>query len=115
MGLLGVMCSKNLEKKIEEYKPEKLIIFSRDEFKQFEMSQRWGIKKRPCVIYFLGDVLDKKFYISSYLKRVLSTKKNLSVLIKTGITVIVSVLSHEVIHQLRYPMCGLTCSYSKRF
>ncbi|MBU4414462.1 MAG: polysaccharide biosynthesis protein, partial [Proteobacteria bacterium] len=32
---------------LENYTPEKLIIFSRDELKQFEMSQRWSMKKYP--------------------------------------------------------------------
>ena len=44
---------------LENYTPEKLIIFSRDELKQFEMSQRWSMKKYPCIRYFLGDVRDK--------------------------------------------------------
>lgn len=40
------------------YKPKKLIIFSRDELKQFEMSQIWSIKKYPFMRYLLGDVRD---------------------------------------------------------
>ncbi len=40
------------------YKPNKLIIFSRDELKQFEMSQVWNPKKYPFMRYFLGDVRD---------------------------------------------------------
>jgi UDP-N-acetylglucosamine 4,6-dehydratase len=44
---------------LEEYEPEKLIILSRDELKQFEMSQRWSMKKYPCIRYFLGDVREK--------------------------------------------------------
>ncbi len=40
------------------HKPNKLIIFSRDELKQFEMSQVWSTKKYPFMRYFLGDVRD---------------------------------------------------------
>ena len=40
------------------HKPHKLIIFSRDELKQFEMSQIWNPKKYPFMRYFLGDVRD---------------------------------------------------------
>ncbi len=40
------------------FKPSKLIIFSRDELKQFEMSQVWSTKKYPFMRYFLGDVRD---------------------------------------------------------
>lgn len=37
---------------------ERLIIFSRDELKQFEMSQEFSPQKYPCIRYFLGDVRD---------------------------------------------------------
>lgn len=37
------------------YQPKKLIIFSRDELKQFEMSQEYN---DPCMRYFIGDVRD---------------------------------------------------------
>lgn len=39
-------------------KPNKLIIFSRDELKQFEMAQMWSVKKYPFMRYFLGDIRD---------------------------------------------------------
>ncbi len=45
---------------LKKYKPSKLIIFSRDELKQFEMSQRWSKKKYQCIHYILGDVRDKE-------------------------------------------------------
>jgi UDP-N-acetylglucosamine 4,6-dehydratase len=37
------------------FSPERLIVFSRDELKQFEMQQQWN---RPCMRYFIGDVRD---------------------------------------------------------
>ena len=40
---------------LEKYKPKKVIIFSRDELKQFEMQQ---IFNDPCMRYFIGDVRD---------------------------------------------------------
>ena len=40
---------------LERYKPKKIIIFSRDELKQFEMQQVFGDK---CMRYFIGDVRD---------------------------------------------------------
>jgi len=43
---------------LERYKPQKLIIFSRDELKQFEMQQKWRVDTYP-VRYFLGDVRDR--------------------------------------------------------
>lgn len=38
---------------------ERLVIFSRDELKQYEMSQRFSPKDHPGIRYFLGDVRDK--------------------------------------------------------
>lgn len=57
-GGTGSLGKKLLQIIIENYKPEKLIIFSRDELKQFEMSQKWSVKKYPFIRYFLGDVRD---------------------------------------------------------
>ena len=38
---------------------KKIIIFSRDELKQFELSTQFNEKKYPHVRYFLGDIRDK--------------------------------------------------------
>jgi UDP-N-acetylglucosamine 4,6-dehydratase len=43
---------------LENFEPRRLIIFSRDEFKQFEMQGRFPEKQYPCMRYFLGDVRD---------------------------------------------------------
>ncbi len=40
---------------LETYKPKKIIIYSRDELKQFEMQQKFNA---PCMRYFIGDVRD---------------------------------------------------------
>lgn len=37
----------------------KLIVFSRDELKQFEMAQIYSPEKYPCIRYFIGDVRDR--------------------------------------------------------
>jgi len=42
---------------LERYKPKKIIIFSRDELKQFEMQQEFN---DPCMRYFIGDVRDQE-------------------------------------------------------
>ena len=44
---------------IAQYKPRRLIIFSRDELKQFEMAQEFPLEKYPFIRYFIGDVRDK--------------------------------------------------------
>ena len=40
---------------LKNYKPNKIIIYSRDELKQFEMAQKFN---DPCMRYFIGDVRD---------------------------------------------------------
>ncbi len=41
---------------LERYKPRKLIVYSRDELKQFEMEQEFH---ENCMRYFIGDVRDR--------------------------------------------------------
>ena len=44
---------------LEKYNPKKIIIYSRDELKQFEMQQVWPNDSTDIPIrYFLGDVRD---------------------------------------------------------
>lgn len=56
-GSFGKKCTEIILKK---YKPKKLIIFSRDELKQFEMAQKFPDSKYECIRYFIGDVRDKE-------------------------------------------------------
>jgi UDP-N-acetylglucosamine 4,6-dehydratase len=41
------------------YTPKRLVIYSRDELKQFEMAQEFPGSKYSCMRYFIGDVRDK--------------------------------------------------------
>src|SRR5689334_17734852 len=43
----------------DRYKPKRLIIFSRDEMRQFEMAQSFSTEKYPFIRYFIGDVRDR--------------------------------------------------------
>ncbi len=43
---------------LERYEARKLIIYSRDELKQYEMQQEFDPQKHPCLRYFIGDVRD---------------------------------------------------------
>ena len=56
-GSFGKKCTEII---LNRYKPKRLIIFSRDELKQFEMVQVFSEKKYPCIRYFIGDVRDKE-------------------------------------------------------
>ena len=51
---------------LERYAPKRLIIFSRDELKQFEMQQRFPEKAHPCIRYFIGDVRDKDRLVRAF-------------------------------------------------
>lgn len=44
---------------LARYKPAKLIVFSRDEMKQFEMAQDFSEERYPPMRYFIGDVRDR--------------------------------------------------------
>jgi UDP-N-acetylglucosamine 4,6-dehydratase len=52
-GSFGKQFTKTI---LSRYKPNKIIIYSRDELKQYEMAQRYN---DPCMRYFIGDVRDK--------------------------------------------------------
>ena len=50
---------------LKNYQPKRLIIYSRDELKQFEMEQEFPISKYPSMRYFIGDVRDQPRLISA--------------------------------------------------
>jgi len=54
-GGTGSFGNKYVETLLKHHQPRRLVIFSRDELKQYEMSQRFN---QPCMRYFLGDVRD---------------------------------------------------------
>lgn len=54
-GGTGSFGKKYTEVLLKKYNPNKIIIFSRDELKQFEMSQKYN---NECMRYFIGDVRD---------------------------------------------------------
>ena len=58
-GGTGSFGRKLTEVMLQDYHPKKLIIFSRDELKQFEMSQIFSDREYDCIRYFIGDVRDK--------------------------------------------------------
>ncbi|MCL2655852.1 MAG: UDP-N-acetylglucosamine 4,6-dehydratase (inverting) [Betaproteobacteria bacterium] len=54
-GGTGSFGRKFIATVLARYKPRRLIVFSRDELKQYEMQQQFDA---PCMRYFLGDVRD---------------------------------------------------------
>ena len=55
-GSFGKQYTRTL---LERYAPKRLIIFSRDELKQFEMAQEFPDTRYPCMRFFIGDVRDE--------------------------------------------------------
>ena len=56
-GGTGSFGKKYTQTILSKFKPKRLIIFSRDELKQFEMQQKFN---EPCMRYFIGDVRDSQ-------------------------------------------------------
>jgi UDP-N-acetylglucosamine 4,6-dehydratase/5-epimerase len=63
-GSLGKALTKHILSKHPEIK--KLIIFSRDEQKQFQMVQEYPSDKFPQIRFFIGDVRDKERLIRAF-------------------------------------------------
>ena len=57
-GGTGSFGNKFVEIFSKKYKPKKIIIYSRDEYKQDVMSRKFPITKFPFIRYLLGDVRD---------------------------------------------------------
>jgi UDP-N-acetylglucosamine 4,6-dehydratase len=93
---------------LERFRPKKLIVYSRDELKQFEMEQEFH---QECMRYFIGDVRDRERLIQAMngvdfvihaaaLKQVPAAEYNPMECIKTNIhgaeNVIHAALANEV-------------------
>ena len=73
----GSFGKKLVEIVLKKFKPKKIIIYSRDELKQFEMSHQFPETKHRSIRYFLGDIRD--------ISRQLGSVGTLSSLIRTRI------------------------------
>jgi len=56
-GSFGKKCTEII---LKRFKPKRLIIFSRDELKQYEMAQQFPQIQYDYMRYFIGDVRDKE-------------------------------------------------------
>ncbi|MDB4255351.1 polysaccharide biosynthesis protein, partial [Flavobacteriaceae bacterium] len=65
-GSLGKALTKHITENFKDIK--KLVIFSRDEQKQFVMAQEFPESKYPFMRYFIGDVRDKYVILPSFYK-----------------------------------------------
>ena len=107
-GGTGSFGKKYVKTLLCHHKPKKIIIYSRDELKQFEMQQDFD---QPCMRYFIGDVRDKERLIQAMngvdfvihaaaLKQVPAAEYNPTECIKTNIkgaeNVIAAALANNV-------------------
>ncbi len=92
-GGTGSFGKQYLRTILANYKPNKLIVLSRDELKQFEMQSEFN---DPCMRYFLGDVRDRERLMQAFngvdfvihaaaLKQVPAAEYNPTECIKTNI------------------------------
>ncbi len=54
-GATGSFGRQYVKTLLERYRPKRLVVYSRDELKQFEMASEFN---QPCMRYFIGDVRD---------------------------------------------------------
>lgn len=59
-GGTGSFGKRFIRRILKEYKPNKIIVYSRDELKQYEMAKVFPSSLYPCLRYFLGDVRDRE-------------------------------------------------------
>ena len=81
---------------LERFRPARLLVYSRDEHKQLEMSRALGPDRYPCVRYVLGDVRDRDALLrvldgvdvvvhAAALKQIPAAERNPLEVIKTNI------------------------------
>jgi UDP-N-acetylglucosamine 4,6-dehydratase/5-epimerase len=108
-GGTGSFGKKYVQILLEKYKPKKIIIFSRDELKQFDMQQHFN---NDCMRYFIGDVRDAErvsqamsgvdFVIhAAAIKQVPASEYNPTECIKTNINGAVNVINAAIINGVK--------------
>ena len=95
-GGTGSFGKQMLKTLLENFEPKKIVIFSRDEFKQSEMQKEFSDKKYTSLRYFIGDIRDRERLMEAFynidiifhaaaLKQVPALEYNPSEAIKTNI------------------------------
>ena len=97
-------------------KVKKLIIFSRDELKQYEMSKEFSESRYPFIRYFLGDVRDKERLNTAFsgvdyvvhaaaLKQVEAGEYNPIEFIKTNINGVSNIIETSMNNKVKKVLC----------
>jgi UDP-N-acetylglucosamine 4,6-dehydratase len=59
-GGTGSFGKRFVKRVLAEYSPARLVVYSRDELKQFQMRQEFPVEQYPNLRFFIGDVRDKE-------------------------------------------------------
>jgi UDP-N-acetylglucosamine 4,6-dehydratase/5-epimerase len=59
-GGTGSFGKRFVARVLERFKPARLVVYSRDELKQFQMRQEFPVEQHPNLRFFIGDVRDKE-------------------------------------------------------
>ena len=65
-GGTGSFGQKFVEHVLKNYNVRRLVVFSRDELKQYEMAHRISESDYPLLRYFIGDVRDRERLIVAF-------------------------------------------------
>ena len=109
-GGTGSFGQRLVNKIITQAKPKKLVVFSRDELKQFEMSITYPIEKYPFIRYFLGDIRDRNRVVRAFnnidiiihaaaMKQIVASEYNPTECIATNITGAQNVIDAALINK----------------
>jgi UDP-N-acetylglucosamine 4,6-dehydratase len=110
-GGTGSFGNEMIKTLLENFTPKKIIIFSRDEFKQSEMKKKFNEKTYSCLRYFIGDIRDKDRLVEAFnkvdiifhaaaLKQVPSIEYNPTEAIKTNIYGAENVIKAAIINKV---------------
>ena len=98
---------------ILRFKPKKIIIYSRDELKQFEMEKKYSLEEKKLLRFFIGDVRDKQRLVmatrdvdiiihAAALKHVEIAEYNPQEFIKTNIHGAENIIYASIENKVRY-------------
>lgn len=98
---------------ILKFKPKKIIIYSRDELKQFEMEKKYSLEEKKLLRFFIGDVRDKQRLVlatrdvdiivhAAALKHVEIAEYNPQEFIKTNIHGAENIIYASIENKVRY-------------
>jgi UDP-N-acetylglucosamine 4,6-dehydratase len=59
-GGTGSFGKRFVKRVFDRYKPQRLVVYSRDELKQFQMRQQYPVDEFPSLRFFIGDVRDRE-------------------------------------------------------